>query len=227
MTGQGKTHSLFRLEGVSQQYGGRTVLQVESLAIADNSIIGLAGHNGSGKSTLLRMLAFLEDPFDGRVFFQGKPCSTRHEAIRKKVALLPQEPYLLKRSVGANVAYGLKVRGEKDISLKVAQALDMVGLPEIRFGKRAWHELSGGEAQRVALATRLVLRPKVLLLDEPTTSLDAESTGRIKNASIAARQEWNATLVIACHDMTWLESVCDSIIFLDNGRVTIPSHGPI
>jgi tungstate transport system ATP-binding protein len=222
LTAQGKNSHLFRLEGVEQQYGGRTVLRVESLTIAENSIIGLTGHNGSGKSTLLRILAFLEDPSEGRVFFRGKPCFARHDAIRKKVTLLPQEPYLLKRSVGANVAYGLRVRGETDASLKIAEALDMVGLPAERFAKRSWHELSGGEAQRVVLATRLVLRPAVLLLDEPTTSLDAESTHLIKKASIAARRDWNTTLVIACHDMPWLESVCDSILVLDNGRVTIP-----
>jgi len=195
---------------------------VDSLTIGTNSIIGLSGPNGSGKSTLLRILAFLEDPVAGTVVFDGTPCSTKQEAVRKKVTLLSQEPYLLKRSVEANVAYGLKVRGEADSSKKVAEALDLVGLPADRFAKRSWHELSGGEAQRVALATRLVLRPSVLLLDEPTTSLDAESTERIKEASVAARRDGKATLVIACHDMPWLESVCDSILVLDNGRVTIP-----
>jgi len=218
---QRRTDSLYRLEGITQQYGGRTVLTVDSLTIGTNTIVGLSGPNGSGKSTLLRILAFLEDPVSGTVFFEGTSCSSRQDGVRKKVTLLPQEPYLLKRSVEANVAYGLTVRGERDCSSKVAAALDMVGLPANRFAKRSWHELSGGEAQRVALATRLVLRPAVLLLDEPTTSLDTESTERIKEASIAARQDWKATLVIACHDMPWLESVCDKILVLDNGRVII------
>ena len=214
-----KNNGLYELEGIIQQYGARTVLQVDYLTIDPNRIVGLSGPNGSGKSTLLRILAFLEDPVAGTVFFDGKPCSMRQDAVRKKVTLLSQEPYLLKRSVEANVAYGLKVRGEADTSKKVAEALDMVGLPAYRFAKRSWHELSGGEAQRVALATRLVLRPAVLLLDEPTSSLDAESTQRIKEASVAARQEWKATLVVASHDMPWLESVCDSILGLDDGRL--------
>ena len=222
MTIENTKSPLFRLEGLKQQYGGRTVLQIESLSIAENSIIGLTGHNGSGKSTLLRILALLEEPFKGSLLFRGKPCLSRQDAIRKMVTFLPKEPYLLKRSVGANVAYGLKVRGEKDPMLKVSRVLDMVGLPAERFAKRSWHELSGGEAQRVALASRLILRPAVLLLDEPTTSLDAESTLLIKNASIAARRDWNATLVIASHDMSWLKSVCDDILALENGRMTLP-----
>jgi tungstate transport system ATP-binding protein len=165
-------------------------------------------------------LAFLEDPTKGRVVFQGTPGSTKQDRFRKAVTLLSQEPYLLKRSVEANVAYGLKVRGERNASEKVAQALDLVGLPAGKFARRSWHELSGGEAQRVALASRLVLKPPVLLLDEPTTSLDVESTQRIKEASLAARKEWRASVVIACHDMPWMESVCDRILVLDNGRVT-------
>ncbi|MBW2108560.1 MAG: energy-coupling factor ABC transporter ATP-binding protein [Deltaproteobacteria bacterium] len=210
---------LFRLEQVRQCYGGRTVLEVDSLTICRHAIIGLAGPNGGGKSTLLRVLAFIEDPATGIVIFEGRPCSTRHGDVRKKVTLLAQEPYLLDRSVHANVAYGLSVRGDTNVGEKVRGALDMVGLCPARFAKRACHELSGGEAQRVALAARLVLRPRVLLLDEPTASLDAESAQRIKAASMAARRDWGATLVIASHDMAWLKSVCDQILYMQGGRI--------
>ncbi len=213
---------LYELEGVTQEYGGKSILSIDSLDIARKSIVGLAGHNGSGKSTLLRILAFLEDPAQGRVCFEGTDYSARKNSVRNKVTLLSQEPYLLKRSVEANVAYGLRVRGEENTSQKVAEVLDLVGLTPKKFARRSWHELSGGESQRVALAARLVLRPEVLLLDEPTTSLDVESTGRIKKASLAARQHWGATLVVASHDMVWLESVCDKILLLANGRLTAP-----
>lgn len=212
---------LYRLEDIIQKYGGRAVLGIDSLAIASKSIIGLVGHNGSGKSTLLRILAFLEAPAQGKVFFQGKACCTRQDWVRRKVTLLPQEPYLLKRSVEANVAYGLRVRGEDNRPDKAREVLDMVGLCPEDFVRRSWHELSGGEAQRVALAARLILKPQVLLLDEPTTSLDAESTRRIKEASLAARTHWDTTLVVASHDMAWLESICDKIITLEGGRLTI------
>ncbi len=217
----GKETLLYRLENIIQKYGGRTVLCIDSLVIENKSIIGLVGHNGSGKSTLLRILAFLEASAQGKVFFQGKSCCTRHDWMRRKVTLLPQEPYLLKRSVEANVAYGLRVRGENGRPDKAREVLDMVGLCPEEFAGRSWHELSGGEAQRVALAARLILKPQVLLLDEPTTSLDAESTRRIKEASLAARTHWDTTLVVASHDMAWLESVCDKILTLESGRLTI------
>ena len=212
--------SLYALKGVSQVYRGSTVLNIKHLAIPRRSIIGLTGPNGSGKSTLLRIFAFLEDPLKGKVVFEGHPCSSRHHGIRRKVTLLTQEPYLLKRSVHANVAYGLKVRGERKTRERVAQALKLVSLSPERFSKRSWHELSGGEAQRVALAARLILRPEVLLLDEPTANLDAESAKQIKEASLAARRDWGTTLVIASHDMNWLQSICDKIISLSGGLLT-------
>jgi tungstate transport system ATP-binding protein len=220
MTERKDNTALYALKELSQAYNGRTVLNIDYLAIPRRSIIGLTGPNGSGKSALLRILAFLEDPVRGKVIFEGKPCSSRHNGIRRKVTLLTQEPYLLKRSVHANVAYGLKVRGKRNTRERVAQALKVVGLSPARFGQRSWHELSGGEAQRVALAARLILRPKVLLLDEPTANLDAESTKQMKEASLAARRDWGATLVLASHDMHWLQSICDKILTLSDGLLT-------
>lgn len=219
MKRQDSNAPLYKVIGVVKEYGGRPVLHVDRLAIEKKCILGLVGPNGSGKSTLLRILAFLEETTQGTVFFEGRPCTPRHDNVRKRVTLLCQEPYLLKRSVMANVAYGLRVRGETRIAEKVDKALDMVGLaPEI-FARRPWDALSAGEAQRVALATRLVVCPRVLLLDEPTTSLDVESAERIKEASIGARRDWGATLIIASHDTVWLESICDDIIGLVDGRL--------
>jgi tungstate transport system ATP-binding protein len=220
MTEPNENTALYALKDLSQAYNGRTVLNIDYLAIPRRGIIGLTGPNGSGKSTLLRILGFLEDPVRGKVIFEGKPCSSCHNGIRRKVTLLTQEPYLLKRSVHANVAYGLKVRGRRNTGDRVAQALKLVGLSPEKFGQRSWHELSGGEAQRVALAARLILRPKVLLLDEPTANLDAESTKQIKEAALAARRDWGATLVIASHDINWLQSICDKILTLSDGLLT-------
>ncbi len=206
------------LEQVRQEYSGRIVLDIDSLDIAKGGIVGLTGPNGGGKSTLLRILAFLEPPAQGNVFFQGRPCTGKTNGIRRKVTLLDQEPYLLKRSVSANVAYGLKVRGEPDIPGRVREALSLVGLEPGAFSGRAWYELSGGEAQRVALAARLVLEPELLLLDEPTASLDEESADLVKSASLKARQR-GMTLVVASHDVEWLKAVCDTTIHLVNGRL--------
>ena len=209
---------IYSLEGVRQEYGGRTVLDVRKLEIQPRSIIGLCGPNGSGKSTLLRILAFFENPIEGRIFYRGRPVDSDAGQIKKEVTLLSQEPYLLKRSVWANVAYGLKIRGEKNADDKIRQSLEMVGLDPVKFGRRSWFELSGGEAQRVALAARLAIRPRVLLLDEPTASLDPDSAQLIQKAGLEARDFWGATLVIVSHNQIWLESVADRIYKLSYGK---------
>lgn len=210
---------LVSLRNIRQRYAKRTVLSIESLDILQGDIIGLAGPNGSGKTTLLRLLAFLEQPVQGTITFLGKPTSIRPNHVHREVTLLVQEPYLLKRSVFANVAYGLKVRGKNDIPAKVARALEVVGLAPDLFSKRLWYELSGGEAQRVALAARLVLKPRLLLLDEPTASLDIQSAELVKQAALSAREEYGAALVIVSHDKPWLTSVSDHIITMENGSI--------
>ena len=212
------TAPLVTLDNVRQIYSGRTVLKVDHLDIPQRAILGLAGPNGSGKSTLLRILAFLDPPAKGTVSLLGQPTPNGTAAYRQ-VTLLVQEPYLLKRTVFANVAYGLKVRKKNDIPAKVHRALEIVGLEPETFGKRQWFELSGGEAQRVALAARLVLKPRLLLMDEPTANLDGNSAGLIRQAAMAARDEYGASLVIASHDMAWLNAVADRVLNLENGNI--------
>ena len=103
--------------------------------------------------------------------------------------------------------------------MRANEALARVGLPAKDFSQRPWFALSGGEAQRVALAARLALKPKVLLLDEPTASVDAASTQLIKEASLRARKELGTTLIVASHDWQWLYEICDEILHLFKGRI--------
>lgn len=207
------------LEHVVKSYAERTVLNVEHLNIDPGSIIGLAGPNGSGKSTLLRMLAFLDAPTSGIIKFLDMPTSNKPRAVHRQVTLLVQEPYLLKRTVHANISFGLRCRNKSDVTSKVHNALVEVGLEPESFSDRQWFELSGGEAQRVALAARLVLKPKVLLMDEPTASLDTQSAQLIRNAALAARNRNETSLVIASHDLPWLQEVSDRIIYLERGEI--------
>jgi tungstate transport system ATP-binding protein len=211
---------LYHLENLTQVYGDRTVLDVDRLDIEIRTITGLMGPNGSGKSTLMRILAFLEKPATGQVTFQRQPLSQVALELRRQVTMLSQEPYLLKRSVQANVSYGLKLRGISDTRQQVNRALEKVGLDPTRFSQRSWRELSGGEAQRVALAARLILKPKVLLLDEPTASVDRESSDLILQAALDARNQWGTTLIIISHQLTWLRQIADRILSMDYGRLT-------
>ena len=126
----------------------------------------------------------------------------------------------MRRSVFDNVAYGLKIRGDnREIRSRVSKVLEQVGLEPENFARRKWTALCGGEAQRVALAARLILKPNVLLLDEPTANVDAHSARLIRKASLKAREEWGTTLVVATHDWQWLYETCDSILHLLQGRL--------
>ena len=197
------------------------MLRINELSLDPGSIIGLVGPNGSGKSTLLRILAFIEPPSQGALRFNGHAVHSATVELRRQVSLLLQEPVLLQRDVFANVAYGLRARGQADgLKEKVYQALRWVGLDADDFAARPWTRLSGGEAQRVALASRLALRPKVLLLDEPTSSLDLASASLIMEAVNRAQREWGASLVIASHDLIWLYAICDRVVNLHQGRLT-------
>jgi tungstate transport system ATP-binding protein len=211
---------IYAIHDLQHGYAGRPALDIPHLVLEPHAIVGLVGPNGSGKSTLMRLLAAVETPRRGRVYFEGAPLAPFSPATRSRITLLSQEPYLLRRSVQRNVAYGLELRGRPpELRERVAEALNLVGLPPERFAPRSWRALSGGEAQRVALAARLALHPTVLLLDEPTASVDAHSAELIKAAALRARREWGTTLVIASHDRPWLQIVCDTVMQLCNGRI--------
>ncbi len=211
---------LYSIRGLRQTYGGRPALQIDALDLEAGKIYGVIGPNGSGKSTLLRLLGFIEGPSRGAIRFQGRPARPFDAAVRGRVALLPQEPFLLKRRVRENVAYGVRLFQDAETTAeRVEQALSAVGLDPREFSRRPHHALSGGEAQRVALAARLALRPTVLLLDEPTANVDAASAQRVQEAALEARRRWGTTLVIASHDWSWLNEISDALLHLFQGRL--------
>ncbi len=159
------THPLYQIKNLKYRYGEHFELNMPELTIEQGASVGFAGSNGSGKSTLLRLLAFIEMPDAGDIRFNGAEMSKNNGGSKRDVTMLLQEPYLLKRSVFENVAFGLKIRDDrKDLKGRVCAAMELVGMSPREFARRRWHELSGGEAQRIALAARLVLRPKVLIL---------------------------------------------------------------
>lgn len=195
-------------------------LHIQHLAIESGMSVGFYGPNGCGKSTLLRILAFLETPQEGELFFKGEKVIHIPPDLRKKVTILFQDPYLLKRSVFENVAYGLHARNMKrNVPIKVHEALHRVGLPPEQFAERRWFELSGSEAKRVALAARIVLDPEVLILDEPTVNFDRKCISFINDSIRKVRHNPDATLIVVSQDIVWLHSVTDRIYTMYNGCI--------
>ncbi|MCK4924426.1 MAG: ATP-binding cassette domain-containing protein [Spirochaetes bacterium] len=204
--------TIYRLQQVVRAYGTDFRLHIHDLYIGKGESVGIVGHNGSGKSTLLRILAFLDRVDEGEIIFSG--------SSDREITMLLQHPYLFKRTVFENVAFGLKVRQKREmVKDRVRDSLALMGLRPAQFMHRRWLELSGGEAQRVALAARLVINPEVLILDEPTANVDQHSAALIKNAILQYRKKYNTTLVMTSHDIIWLNSVSDRVMRMHNGRI--------
>ena len=191
--------ALYRLAGVTQEYAGRRVLEIDSLEIERGEILGVVGPSGAGKSTLLRLLNFLEPPAAGRIEFDGGsvPASAPLDLVRR-VTTVFQRPVLLHQAVRENVAYGLRVRG-LPADGRVDAALERVGLTAL--ARADAHTLSGGEMQRVALARALVIEPDVLLLDEPTANLDPYNVGLIESIVREHNTARNTTVVMVTHNV--------------------------
>lgn len=212
-------NNLYELNKIEYFYENKRVLDIDNLILRANEIIGFLGPNGSGKSTLFSLLSFILKPMAGELKYKGI-CSSNLSVFQKQdIVMLPQNPYLLKRTVFENIIYGLKLRDDNsNLSNRVDEVLKQVGLDN-SFAKRKWNELSGGESQRVALSARLILKPKVLILDEPTSGVDTNSAQLIKEAVLKAREELDITVLISSHDHSWLNHVSDNKIGLFQGKV--------
>ena len=194
--------NLYEASNIVQRYNGREALNIQYLAIEEGEAVFLTGPNGCGKSTLLRLLAFLERPAAGELRYAGGAEG------RKEATLLLQDPYLLHMSVFNNVVLGLKLRHQgADLRQTFECCMQAAGFDDPwNFADRGPRELSGGERQRVALASRLALRPRVLLLDEPTANVDAASARAIALAVRNSTAE-GMTVVCATHDPALLRAI--------------------
>ena len=211
---------LYRLQNLSKEYNGRRVLEVDNLKIARGEILGVVGPSGAGKSTLLRLLNFLEAPSAGRLRFldvEFSPAQPMPLEYRRRVTTVFQRPLLLNRSVQANVSFGLQLRGHRGRNGHVTEALERVGLADL--ARQRARTLSGGEAQRVALARAIVLRPEVLLLDEPTANLDPYNIGLIEQIVMDLNRELGTTLVLVTHNVFQAKRLAHRVALLLEGRV--------
>jgi cobalt/nickel transport system ATP-binding protein len=199
--------------------GGQNVLKGVDFVLERAEKVGLIGHNGSGKSTLLQILMGLIQPTSGEIHFFGQQVSHENEfrIVRRKVGLVFQnaDDQLFSPTVLEDVAFGLLNQGvdpekAREKSIEMLKTLNLEG-----FENRVTHRLSGGEKKLVALATVLVMSPEVLLLDEPTTGLDADTLERI----IDILNGLDITCLIVSHEFDYLSRSTQKIYTMQDGII--------
>jgi sulfate transport system ATP-binding protein len=211
-----------RVEHVSKSFSAYPALNDVSLTMRDREFVALLGPSGSGKTTLLRILAGLEVPESGRVWF-GKRDVTGDKAASRGIGFVFQHYALFGHmTVAKNIAFGLDVMrrgrpGKGEIDRRVDQLLELVQLPGL--GKRYPSQLSGGQRQRVALARALAREPRILLLDEPFGALDAKVRRELRGALRQIHDELGLTSIFITHDQEEAFALADRVALLNLGRV--------
>jgi iron(III) transport system ATP-binding protein len=208
-----------RLENVTKRFGSFPAVDNVTLEIPAGKLVTLLGPSGCGKTTTLRMIAGLEHPTGGRIWI-GDENVTALPASNRSVTMVFQSYALFPHlTVFENVAYGLRIAKlpEAEIARQVAGVLELVGLPQV--GARYPAQLSGGQQQRVALARALVMKPKVLLFDEPLSNLDAKLRKRVRAEIRELQQRLGITSIYVTHDQAEALALSDVIVVMNLGKV--------
>ncbi len=207
------------LHALTKIYAGRRVIDSLDLEAPDRQITALLGPSGSGKSTILKMIAGLETPDGGDIRLDGSSLLGLPPQ-RRSAVLMFQKAYLFPfLSVGENIAFGLRARRlpKAHIRAEVRRMLELIGLPGTE--KRRPASLSGGEQQRVALARALVVQPRLLLLDEPLSSLDTAVRRELQVAIRDVQRRMGITTILVTHDLDEAMAMSDRMALLLKGRV--------
>jgi len=211
---------LVELRNITKHFGETIALNDVSLEIAEKEVFTLLGPNGSGKTTLLRIMASIEKPTKGDVFFHSERiCDSNRMQVRRMCTMVFQRTALFNSTVYKNVAYGLKLRGysKRDTEEGIRNSLTLVQLQG--YEKRQAKKLSGGEQQRVSLARALALETELLLLDEPTANLDPKNASIIESTISRVNREFGTTVVMATHNILQAQNLTKKIVFLSAGKI--------
>lgn len=207
------------LESLSRDYGATRALDQFTLHVRPGEFVALLGPSGCGKTTALRMVAGFDRPDSGRILVDGVDVS-RVPAQKRDMGMVFQSYSLFPNmSARDNVAFGLRLRAQRSSERRqrAAELLDLVGLAE--HTTKYPHQLSGGQQQRVALARALAIEPRVLLLDEPLSALDAKVRAELRDQIRALQQRLNITTLFVTHDQEEALSMADRVCVMNQGRV--------
>ncbi len=212
-----------QIQNVTKRFGNFYALDNINLTINPGELVALLGPSGSGKTTLLRVIAGLEAPDSGRVFFDSEDATDKHVQEREVGFVFQHYALFRHMSVFENVAFGLRVKPKKErlseaeIQKKVHGLLNLVQLDWL--GDRYPHQLSGGQRQRIGLARALAIEPKVLLLDEPFGALDAKVRKDLRRWLRRLHDEIQLTSVFVTHDQEEALEVADRVVVFNQGKI--------
>jgi thiamine transport system ATP-binding protein len=210
---------VLRIDGLTVRYGDTVAVDGFDLAVTEAEVVALLGPSGCGKTSVLRAVAGLEPPAAGRIVLDGRDVTDAAVHVRQVGLMFQDHALFPHRDVAANVAFGLRMRGEPApaIDRRVAEVLELVGLAG--YGRRRVFELSGGEQQRVALARALAPAPRMLMLDEPLGSLDRTLRDRLVGELRELFSRLGMTTLYVTHDQAEAFSVADRVVLMRAGRI--------
>ena len=219
---------ILKMENLTKSYNGKMVLSIPKLAIEAGKITAIIGPSGAGKTTLLSLINGIEKPdagticFEDEIYSKSRSCSP---AAIRRMALVFQKPVMFNTSVYDNMAYGLKVRklSKVDIGSRLTEAAAFLGLTDLLNQKAI--TLSGGEAGRVSVARAMIIKPDLLLMDEPTANLDPANVAIIEDMIKRASKEYQTTVVVVTHNMFQAKRLADNIVFMLNGQIVEEGSG--
>lgn len=208
------------LKEIRKLYSGKTVLKGCSHIFNHGKLHALIGPNGSGKSTLLRICSLIEPPDKGEILFTKNNMQIENSLdLKRKISLVFSKGGLFNTTVLKNAAYGLKIRGVS-IKQRTEIAEEILNKVEL-WNKRRQNAktLSAGEGQRLAIARALAIDPEIILLDEPTDSLDPTNTAVIEDLILKLIKDKNRTVIMATHNMFQAQRLSDSVVFMHEGSL--------
>ncbi len=214
----GPTEIILHTEQLSRAVGEKMVVNGISADIRNGEIMAIVGPSGAGKSSFLRLLNRLDEPTSGTVHINGVDYrEIPPRELRRRLGMVMQRPYLFPGNIEQNIRFGPSQRQEEFSRRQVEDLLNQVDLPG--YADRSINNLSIGEAQRVSLARTLANSPEILLLDEPTSSLDPESEKQVESLICRIINENKMTCLIITHNMQQAERIADRVMLIKKGKL--------
>ena len=213
------TEPIIEIQHITKRFGAMTAVDNVSFSLEKGRLVTFVGPSGCGKTTLLRMISGLTEPTEGKIILDGKDITTLRANARDTAMVFQNYALFPHMTVAQNVGFGLQVmkKPKRVVKEEVARILELVQLDDL--GARKPQQLSGGQQQRVALARALSLHPKILLLDEPLSNLDANLRVTMREEIRKLQKKLNLSIIFVTHDQEEAMSISDILVVMDNGVV--------